>query len=271
MATARSAGEQPVHDYAGAHESFGWRSRAASARRTVHSRPTSPTPPGAPILDLFFDTSGHGTHVSGIAAGHDIYGVAGFDGVAPGAQLLGLKIANDAHGRSRVTGSMVRAMDYAIRFADRHLPLVLNMSFGVGNEVEGTARIDALIDSILAAHPDVVMASPAGTTDPASHARVSRAAPRAYSRWVPRSPRSSPARAATVPRAGSGRAILQPRWRNRQAGHRRPGRGVFHRAAVRRGRGTGEGHQHGRALRGRSRRAAGVGTVAQRRSPDAPG
>ena len=52
----------------------------------------------APTLDLVFDTGAHGTHVSGIAAGHDLYGVPGFDGVAPGAQLLGLKIANSAQG-----------------------------------------------------------------------------------------------------------------------------------------------------------------------------
>ena len=68
-----------------------------------------------------FDVFGHGTHVAGIAAGHDIYGVSGFDGVAPGAQLLGLKIANGANGGITTTGSMVRAMDYAIRFA-RFLP-----------------------------------------------------------------------------------------------------------------------------------------------------
>jgi hypothetical protein len=58
--------------------------------------------------------------------------------VAPGAQLLGLKIANDAQGGISTTGSMLRAVDYAITFAhQRSMPLVLNMSFGVGNEAEG--------------------------------------------------------------------------------------------------------------------------------------
>ena len=53
--------------------------------------------------------------------------MAGFDGVAPGAQLLGLKIATGAQGGITTTGSMIRAMDYAIRFAEqRQLPLVLN-------------------------------------------------------------------------------------------------------------------------------------------------
>src|SRR3989441_5376691 len=93
---------------------------------------------GAPVLDFFFDTGGHGTHVAGIAAGHNLFNVTGFDGVAPGAQLLGLKIANAARGGISVTGSMQRAMEYAARYAQqRNMPLVLNLSFGVGNEVEG--------------------------------------------------------------------------------------------------------------------------------------
>ena len=91
----------------------------------------------------------------------------GFDGVAPGARLIGLKIADDAHGTVSTTGSMLHALDYAIRFArDRAMPLVVNLSFGVGNEIEGTARIDHLIDSVLAAHPDVVMTVAAGNDGP---------------------------------------------------------------------------------------------------------
>src|SRR3989449_8209311 len=39
---------------------------------------------GVPALDLVFDNGGHGTHVAGIAAGHNLFNVAGFDGVAPG-------------------------------------------------------------------------------------------------------------------------------------------------------------------------------------------
>ncbi len=162
---------EPIHDFAVAHQFFGWHPR------TPHTLERLPTPvdlaanladsAGVPQLDLFFDTSSHGTHVAGIAAGHDLYGVAGFDGVAPGANLIGAKIANDADGAVTVTGSMVRALDYVIRFAhDRGMPLVVSMSFGVGNEVEGTARIDQLIDSVLAAHPDVPMTIAAGNDGP---------------------------------------------------------------------------------------------------------
>lgn len=160
------ADDRPIRDYSVAHEYFGWsRSVRPPATQIAVNLADSA---GAPLLDLVFDTSSQGTHVAGIAAGHDLYGVTGFDGVAPGAHLLGLKIANDAQGGITVTGSMVRALAHAIRFAEeRHLPLVVNISFGVGNEAEGAARIDAVVDSILAVHPDVVVSVAAANDGPA--------------------------------------------------------------------------------------------------------
>jgi subtilisin family serine protease len=160
------ADDRPIRDYATAQEYFGWSSTARLPLMQLAVNVGDSA--GVPTLDLVFDTSAHGTHVAGIAAGHGIYGVAGFDGVAPGARLLGLKIANDAGGGITVTGAMVRALDYAIRFAaDRQLALVVNISFGVGNEREGASRIDALVDSVLAAHPNVVVAVAAANDGPA--------------------------------------------------------------------------------------------------------
>ncbi|HEU5358824.1 MAG TPA: S8 family serine peptidase, partial [Gemmatimonadales bacterium] len=157
--------ERPVHDYLVARETFGWAPRGHAPALTMAANIS--TQGGAPALDLFFDTSGHGTHVAGIAAGHDLYGVPTFDGVAPGAQVLGLKIADDAHGGISVTGAMLDALAYAIRFAaDHRLPLVVNMSFGVGNEPGVVPRIDRLIDSVLARHPDVTFAVSAGNDGP---------------------------------------------------------------------------------------------------------
>lgn len=157
--------DRPIHDFSIAHEAFGW-SRTARPPGT-YAVANFADSAGTPTLDLLFDTFGHGSHVAGIAAGHDLYGVAGFDGVAPGARLLGLKIANDAAGGVSVTGSMVRAAEYAIATARaRRLPLVINLSFGVGNGIEGTARIDALLDSVLASHPEVVAVVAAGNDGP---------------------------------------------------------------------------------------------------------
>ena len=159
------AGERPVHDYLLGRETFGWAARGRMPGLNIAANFTNPA--GEPRLNLVFDTFSHGTHVAGIAAGHDLYGVTGFNGVAPGAQLLGLKIANSAQGSVTTTGSILNAIDYAIRFAAaRRLPLVLNLSFGVGNEVEGTARIDAMVDSVLGAHPELVFTISAGNDGP---------------------------------------------------------------------------------------------------------
>lgn len=159
------AGERPVHDYLVARETFGWSAGGRPPLMTIAANFSNAA--GEPELDLVFDSFGHGSHVAGIAAGYDLYGVEGFSGVAPGAQLLGLKIALSAQGSVTTTGSMMRAVDYAIRFAkERRLPLVLNMSFGVGNEIEGQARIDAMLDSVLAAHPDLVFTIAAGNDGP---------------------------------------------------------------------------------------------------------
>lgn len=157
--------DRPVHDYFTSRETFGWHRGGEPPPLTLAVNFTEG--PGAPGLDLFFDTSGHGTHVAGIAAARGIGGVAGFDGAAPGAQLLGLKIARNDFGGITTTGSVLAAMDYAIRFAGaRRMPLVLNMSFGVGNAREGAARLDQLIDSVLTANPDVVFVTSAGNDGP---------------------------------------------------------------------------------------------------------
>jgi subtilisin family serine protease len=161
------AGEHPIRDYLVGRQSFGWRTGSNPPPTGVAVNLRDRGAEQAPELDLVFDTGAHGTHVAGIAAGHAMYGVQGFDGVAPGAELLGIKFANNARGGITVTGSMVRALDYAIRFARaRQQPLVVNMSFGVGNEAEGAARIDAVVDSILALHPDVVLTASAGNDGP---------------------------------------------------------------------------------------------------------
>ena len=153
--------EMPLHDYRQGRETISLGTKPITLAANFDEVN------GAPVLDFFFDTGGHGTHVAGIAAGHNLFNVTGFDGVAPGAQLLGLKIANAARGGISVTGSMQRAMEYAARYAQqRNMPLVLNLSFGVGNEVEGRAVIDSIVNAFLLAHPNLVFTISAGNDGP---------------------------------------------------------------------------------------------------------
>jgi len=153
--------EMPLHDYRQGRETISLGAKPITLAANFDEAA------GVPKLDIVFDNGGHGTHVAGIAAGHNLFNVAGFDGVAPGAQLLGLKIANSARGGISVNGAMQRAMQYAARYAEqRNLPLVLNLSFGVGNELEGQAVIDSIVDAFLVAHPAVVFTISAGNDGP---------------------------------------------------------------------------------------------------------
>ena len=153
--------EMPLHDYRQGREMI------ALGKKPLTIVANFSEAEGVPVLNLFFDTSGHGTHVAGIAAGYNLYNVTGFHGVAPGAQVMGLKISNNARGGVTVHASMMRAMDYAARYAaQRNLALVLNLSFGVGNEHEGRAVIDSIVDAFLLAHPEAVFTISAGNDGP---------------------------------------------------------------------------------------------------------
>jgi subtilisin family serine protease len=85
------------------------------------------------------DTVGHGTHVTGIAAGAD----ATFTGVAPSATLVGVKTDfNDAH--------IADGVRYVFRVADQlKVPAVVNLSLGGHMDPhDGTDDLSAVIDAV---------------------------------------------------------------------------------------------------------------------------
>jgi len=117
---------------------------------------------------LCVDDGAHGTHVAGIAAGYRIDGQEGYDGIAPGAQVLALKLGdNTLAGGATTPGSMIESWRYAVeRARELDMPLVIQMSFGIGSENEGAASAEALIDEILEENPDVVATVSAGNEGP---------------------------------------------------------------------------------------------------------
>jgi serine protease AprX len=74
------------------------------------------------------DTYGHGTHMAGIIAGNDP--ASGFEGIAPGATLISLKVAA-ADGAADVS-QVIAAIDWVVEHRnDKDLNIrVLNLSFG---------------------------------------------------------------------------------------------------------------------------------------------
>lgn len=87
------------------------------------------------------DSSGHGTHVAGIAAN-----------VAPEAALLIVKLGNRRNQSIPKTTELMQAVTFAKRFADeRGLPLSINISFGNNYGAhDGTALLERYLDSVAA-------------------------------------------------------------------------------------------------------------------------
>lgn len=120
------------------------------------------------VAELHFTDGSHGTHVAGIIAGHDVFGKRGWDGVAPGAQILSLKIGHNARaGGATTTRSFKRALQYAATWSSqRGVPVVVNASYGIGSAIEGQSDIDAWVDELVAAHPLLTLSFSAGNEGP---------------------------------------------------------------------------------------------------------
>ncbi len=133
---------------------------------------------------LHYDDGGHGTHVAGIAAGYRIQGQEGFDGVAPGAKVISMKIGNNClAGGATTTGSMKRAFEYAARYSREHnVTVVCNLSFGIGSMREEYSGIDTFVDKLLRKNPNLVICTSAGNEGPGlSSVGTPAAAPAAIS------------------------------------------------------------------------------------------
>lgn len=119
-------------------------------------------------VTFVFDDGAHGTHVAGIAAGHRIGGQRGQHGIAPGAQVISLKLGNnELSGGATTTGSMWRAWHHAADYSEKHdVPVVIQMSYGVGSEHEGQAVMEREIDRLLDEHEQLVATVSNGNEGP---------------------------------------------------------------------------------------------------------
>jgi len=117
---------------------------------------------------LHFAAGSHGTHVAAIATGHRVFGHDGWQGVAPGARVLSLKIgASGLAGGATTTGSFQKALRFAARFArERKAVVIVNASYGIPSVTEGHSDIDRVIDEIIRDNSLVSMVFSAGNEGP---------------------------------------------------------------------------------------------------------
>ena len=96
-----------------------------------------------------FDSSGHGTHVTGIAAGNGRVQIAN-RGVAYEASLLIIKLGSPEPMGFPSTTQLMQAVDFSVRFAiERQLPLSINLSFGnTYGSHSGTSLLETYLDSV---------------------------------------------------------------------------------------------------------------------------
>ena len=119
------------------------------------------------MISFYFDDGSHGTHCAGISAGNRI-GDNELYGVAPGAKVIGLKLGNNNYaGGATVAESMKKAYLYADKISkEREEPCIINMSFGIGSEIEGQADIEVFLEDLVKNNPYLYIATSNGNNGP---------------------------------------------------------------------------------------------------------
>lgn len=106
--------------------------------------PICDAPPGGA-----YDDNGHGTHVASIAAGHQDWGSGDYDGVAPHAALVGVKVLDcDGFG---FTSEIDEGIEWVIDNRAVHGIDVLNLSLGTTTNGAGTDSTSKLVNKAVAA------------------------------------------------------------------------------------------------------------------------
>ncbi|MDO5522048.1 MAG: S8 family peptidase [bacterium] len=96
------------------------------------------------------DTTGHGTHVAGIACGNGRASKGAYRGVAPQSDMLIVKLGSSSNQFIPKTTELIQGIDYCVRTAIKLLkPLVINLSFGNNyGSHDGNSLLEQYIDQV---------------------------------------------------------------------------------------------------------------------------
>lgn len=118
------------------------------------------------------DSSGHGTHVAGIAAGNGRASLGRFRGVAWEASLLIIKLAAPEPYGFPSTTQLMQAVDFSIRFAAaENLPLSINLSFGnTYGSHSGSSLLETYLDFVSGLGQTAIVVGSGNEGDNGGHA-----------------------------------------------------------------------------------------------------
>lgn len=118
----------------------------------------------------YSDTNGHGTAVTGIAAGNGRAKQGEIIGAAPEADIISVKLGSRGYASFARTTELMRAIKYVIEKArELEEPVAINISFGMNNgSHRGDSLFETYIDDVSAEWKSVIVI-PTGNEGGAAH------------------------------------------------------------------------------------------------------
>lgn len=160
--------EHPIHDFGLKQEFFQFRGRDPLKQKNMLNFALKIDADNMRV-SFHFDDGGHGTHVAGIAAGYQLFDQPDFNGIAPGAQIISIKIGNNTlAGNATVTGSIREAFMYGSRWSQQHpgMPVIFNLSYGMGVEISGESQIERFIQALATEYDHLMIFLSGGNIGP---------------------------------------------------------------------------------------------------------
>eukprot|EP01094_Clydonella_sp_ATCC50884_P009015 TRINITY_DN1854_c0_g1_i1.p1 TRINITY_DN1854_c0_g1~~TRINITY_DN1854_c0_g1_i1.p1 ORF type:complete len:1246 (+),score=370.01 TRINITY_DN1854_c0_g1_i1:119-3856(+) len=115
---------------------------------------------GGDLVSIVVDAGSHGTHVAGIVAGH-YPDQPEYNGIAPGAQIISVKIGDSRLGSMETGQSLTRAMKLVVDLGAH----IVNMSYGESSSHPSFGRVMELYSQLVLRH-NILFVTSAGNDGP---------------------------------------------------------------------------------------------------------